>query len=115
MNTFPTLSTGPKIEGFTDEYVEGAVALVDLKSGYPLLIPRFNFVPRNFRFTRRLVSQTDKKIIEVFYQANKDLNFNWLNDQDSVTYEVIFADKPSCMLDGAKDEWRIEINLIQAF
>ena len=114
MNTFPTLSTAAQIEGFVDEYSDDAVTIADPKSGYPFIISNFTFDARNIRFTLRHVSQTDKESFETFYQANKTVSFNWLNEQDDTTYEVVFAHKPNCELDDANDEWKIGIGLIQA-
>ena len=114
MNTFPTISIGPKVNGFADEYSDDAIVTANSKSGYPFLVSVFNFNPRNFRFILRQVSQTDKETLETFYQANKEVSFNWLNEQDDVTYEVVFAYKPSCELDGEKSKWKIGIGLIQA-
>ncbi len=114
MNTFPTLSVAAKREGFADEYSEDAVTIANPKSGYPFIISNFTFDARNIRFTLRRVSQTDKETFETFYQANKTISFNWLNEQDNYSYEMVFAHKPNCELDGANNEWKIGIGLIQA-
>ena len=113
MNTFPTISVAPKFEGFVDEYSDGAVDVADSKSGYPFVNVEFNIDPRHFSFILRNVPQIDKLAVEVFYQANKDVSFDWLNEQNDVTYEVVFASKPSCELDGANNKWKIELSLIQ--
>ena len=114
MNTFPTLSTGPKIEGFTDEYSDEAVVVADPSMGYPNINEEFAFNPRNFSYALQLVSQANKEAIEAFYQANKNVTFNWLNEQENVTYEVVFMAKPYCQLDGSKNQWKILLNLRQA-
>ena len=114
MNTFPTLSAAAKMEGFADEYSDDAVNIANPQSGYPFIISNFTFDARNIRFALRQVTQTDKETFETFYQANKTVSFNWLNEQDSTTYEVVFAHKPNCELDGANNIWKIGIGLIQA-
>ncbi len=114
MNTFPIISTGPKIEGFSDEYSDEAVVVADPSMGYPHVNEEFTFDARNFSHVLRQISQTDKETIETFYQANKELVFNWLNEQENVTYEAVFMAKPFCQLDGSKNEWKILLNLKQA-
>ena len=73
----------------------------------------FTFDPRTFNFDLRFVSQADKLTVTAFYEANKDVPFNWTNEQDDVEYEVIFASKPECRVDGGKDVWRIGLELRQ--
>lgn len=115
MNTFPTIDTGPKIKGFGDNYGDDAVIIADLKNGYPFVNELFTFNRRDFGpVLLRHVSQADKQTVMAFYQANKTVAFNWLNEQESVTYEVIFSRRPECQLDGEKDRWRIVISLRQA-
>ena len=115
MNTFPTIDTGPKIDGFEDSYSDEAVAIADLRSGYPVINELFTFNPRNFTLALAPVSQEDKETVMTFYQANKGVPFNWLNEQDNVTYEVVFASKPTCQLYGEKDKWMIAMKLRLAF
>lgn len=114
MNTFPTLSTGPKTTGFTDEYNDDAVAVSPAASGAHSLRSKLTFDGKSFSFSLTGVSQTDKETLETFYSANKSVVFYWLNEQDEETYEVLFAEKPYCELDGEKDKWKIGIKLIQA-
>lgn len=114
MNTFPTLSSGPKMEGFTDEYSDDAVAVSPAVSGAPSLRSKSTFDGKNFSFSLTQVSETDKNTVETFYAANKSVVFYWLNEQDEETYEVVFVEKPYCELDGEKDKWKIGIKLTQA-
>ena len=114
MNTFPTLSSGQRMEGFIHEYGDLTSILTDPKYGAALFINRATFDAWYFTFSLRLVSDTDKDTLEAFYQANKEVVFYWLNEQDDETYEVIFLEKPHCELDGQKDRWKIDIKLVQA-
>lgn len=113
MNTFPTISTGQRIEGFTDEYSDEAIAVANPVTGYPHVNEEHTFDGRNFSHDLRRVSQADKSAVETFYAANKGLAFNWLNEQEDVTYEVVFVTKPYCQLDGSKARWKIRLNLRQ--
>ena len=113
---FPSLalSTGPKIEGFTDEYSDEAVVVVNSATGYPYVNEEFIFDPRNFSHVLRDVSQADKLTVETFYRTNKAVSFYWRNEQEDELYEVVFMSKPYCQLDGANDRWKILLNLRQA-
>ena len=74
MNTFPTLSSAPRIEGFTDEY-NNETAIADARSGKPLLIPKTTFDGKIFIFGLRHVSDTDKNTLEVFLTDDGMNNF----------------------------------------
>ena len=114
MSNFPTLTVSPKIDGFTDEYSRDGQRIADPTNGYPLLIRELHFNPRYFRFTLYNATDEDKTTLMDFYDSNKDKTFNWTNEQDSTTYEVMFAEKPKCQLNGQKDRWNIELVLVQA-
>jgi hypothetical protein len=116
MNTFPTISKAPSFNNFRDVFSDESVTVADLKNGYPFINVNFNFNPKYPSFSLRYVSQTDKETIETFYENNKDVPFNWLSEQNNITYEVVFAKKPHCELEaGEKEEWKIDLELIQAF
>ncbi len=114
MNTFPTLSTGPSDKVFSDEYDSEAVLIGSAANGYPVLNKLFTFDPRTFRYEERFVSNADKLTLMTFYDVNKDVPFNWTNDQDDAVYEVIFLGPPRCKVDGEKDVWRIFLELKQS-
>ena len=114
MNTFPTISQGPKIEGFTDEYSDDAVSIPAPNNGHQVITEVHQFNPRNFSFMLRDVKEADKLTVETFYKNNKGKHFYWLNEQEDTTYEVVFMDKPLTQLDGANNRWRILVNLKQA-
>jgi len=113
MNTFPTLSSSPNIKGFVEELSDEAVRIASTASGYPVLNKLFTFDPRTWKFALYCVSQTDKSAVITFYEANKDVPFNWKNGQDGETYEVIFMSKPACQLEDCKDLWLINLILRQ--
>jgi len=108
-NNFPVLSRSPEVKGFVEELSSEAVQIADRASGYPLLNKLFTFDAKTFQFTLPFVSQADKITLLTFYEANKDVPFNWLNRQDGITYEVIFMTKPACQLEACKDLWRINL------
>ena len=110
---FPTLSTSPRFEGFIDEYSDEAVMMDTYASGYPLLNPQFTYNPKFFSYDLNFVSQADKESFMTFYNNNKKNNILWVNEQDDITYLVIFTGKPFCGLDGTNDEWKIETDLKQ--
>jgi len=113
MADFPTLSSSPNVEGFVEELSDEAVQIASMASGHPLVNKLFTFDPKTWKFTLDCVSQIDKSAVIAFYEANKDVPFNWLNGQDSVTYEVIFMSKPACQLEDCRDLWRINLTLRQ--
>jgi len=115
MNTFPTLSQGQKIEGFTDEYSDDAVLIPASNTGHQTITEGHQFNARNFSYILRDVIEADKILVENFYRSNKGKHFLWANEQEDYTlYEVVFMDKPLTQLDGAKSRWKILINLKQA-
>lgn len=115
MNTFPTLSTGLDISGFSDEPSDNAVRIASTASGYPVINELFTFDPRTFSGTLSNVSETDKQTVMAFYEANKGVPFYWLNEQDDTVYEVCFASKPRpSIMDGDdKTKWRIPLTFLQ--
>lgn len=111
---FPILSTSPRIEGYVDEYPDETVIRDFYESGYPVVNPQFTLDLKSFLHSLKYVSNADKLIVMAFYLSNRDDNFFWTNEQDDDTvYEVIFVRRPNCVLDGAKDEWKIDLELKQ--
>lgn len=111
--SFPVISRKPS-HAFSDEPSDKAVLIGDTASGYPVLNKLFTFDPRTFSFELPCVPEADKLVIMAFYEAHKDKSFPWYNDQDYTWYEVVFAGKPTCRLDGRGDLWRITLSLRQA-
>lgn len=110
--SFPGLSRGPS-HAFIDEPDSNTVIVGSTASGYPVLNKQSTFDSRTFTFQLRSVSEADKLTVMAFYEQHKDIPFPWYNKQDATTYEVAFASRPRCRIDGRKDLWRIQLKLIQ--
>lgn len=113
MNTFPTISRNPGVSGYNFDKSSDAILVANRASGLPVLNKIWTFDPIIFSFKLNLVSDTDKNTIMDFYEANKDVPFYWYNNQDSITYEVIFTRPVRCSLDKIKTRWQISIELQQ--
>lgn len=112
-SSFPIIRRKPS-HTFSAEPSTEAVLIGDYASGYPLQNKQFTFDPTTFTPELRSVAEADKLIVMAFYKAHKDIPFPWYNDQDDTWYEVIFISRPRCRLDGRKDLWRINLNLLQS-
>lgn len=110
--SFPGLSRKPS-HTFSDEPSDRAVVVGSTASGYPVLNKQFTFDPRTFTPELRSLSEADKLTVMAFYEQHKDIPFPWYNEQDDTTYEVCFTEPPRCRMDGRKDLWRIQLNLLQ--
>jgi len=114
MATFPELLRGPGAKGYTEVIDSEAVQIGKKASGLPVLNKLFTFAGKTFKHTRFLVSQANKESYLTFYEANKDVPFDWNNEQeDGTTYEVIFVSPPKCTLDKLKNRWRIQFVFAQ--
>lgn len=113
MATFPVLDRGPGAKGFSEVIEPEAVQIGKKASGLPVLNKLFTFAGKTWKHTRFLVTQADKETYLTFYEANKDVPFDWANEQDAETYEVIFLGPPKCVLDRLKDRWRIQFVFAQ--
>jgi len=114
MATFPiTLSRSPGASGFTEELSSDTVEVASKASGLPVINKLFTFDAKTWKHTLNLVSQADKETIMTFYDGNKDIPFSWVNQQDAVTYEVIFDGPPQCQLDKVKTRWKITLTFLQ--
>jgi len=113
MANFPALSRGLGASGFTETYNPEAVESASNQSGLPLRIKLFTFVPKTFKHTRFLVTQADKDTSDAFYIANCAIPFNWTNENDAATYEVVFDHPPKCTLDKIKGRWKIQYTFTQ--
>ena len=113
MNTFLNIGRKPDAEGFVREPAGGAVVIGETASGYPVLNKLFTFEPDIIEFELRGVIDPDMQTVMDFYEDNKDVPFYWYDDQGKKTYEVCFAGKPGCRLDGCVDLWRITIKFKQ--
>jgi len=113
MNTWPVgLSRGPGIN-WTEIDSKSAVKIANAASGLPVINELFTFDPRTWMGVFNLVSQADKETINTFYQDNKGVPFNWLNPQDTLTYQVIFMSPPKNVLDKISTRWRISFTFKQ--
>jgi len=112
ISSFPGLSRGPS-HNFSDEKSDDAVLIHSTASGYPVLNKLFTFDGRTFTPELRSVIEVDKLAVMAFYETNKAKEFPWYNEQDATWYTVCFISKPKCRLDGRKDLWRIQLNLLQ--
>ena len=114
MATFPVLSRGPGARGYTEEIDKDAMQIGKKASGLPVLNKLQTFAGKTWKHTRYLVTQADKETYLTFYEANKDVPFDWNNEQeDGTTYEVIFLGPPKCSLDRLKTRWRIQFVFAQ--
>lgn len=114
MAQFPTISRSPGSKNYTEELSKGTIQVAKKASGLPLLNKLFTFDAKNWKFTQNLVSQTDKESLITFYEANKDVPFDWKNEQeDDTVYEVVCNSPPKCQLDRLKNRWRIVWSLTQ--
>lgn len=108
MATFPVLSRGIGAKGFSELIDPAAVWVGKMASGLPVLNKLFTFAGKTWKYTRYLVIQADKEEYLTFYEANKDVPFDWVNEQEGgEPYEVIFLSPPKCQLDKLKDRWKI--------
>lgn len=111
---FPVLSRKPGVKGYTEDISKEAVHVASKASGLPMVNKLFTFAPKTWKHTRYLITQADKVAYLVHYEANKDVPFNWANEQeDDEVYEVIYAAPPKCTLDKLKGLWRIVFVFIQ--
>jgi len=105
---FPVLSRGPGGKSYTEDISKEAVQIGVKASGLPVLNKLFTFAPKTWKHTRYLVSQADKVTYMAYYETNKDVPFDWANEQeDGTVYEVIFDGPPKCQLDRIKNRWQI--------
>lgn len=110
--SFPRIGRKPG-HRFGDETTKEAVSVGSTASGYPVFNKLFTFDPRTFSLEYHLVTDADKLIVMNFYDTHKDLSFPWYNDQNHSWYETGFVAKPKCRIDGRRDLWRINLELIQ--
>ena len=113
MAAFPALSRSPGHTGFVEDLNARAVGVASKASGLPMVNKLFTFNPESWRYILNLVSQADKEAIITHYKANCDIPFDWLNEQNDVTYEVIYAKPPVCRLDKSQITWKISLTLTQ--
>lgn len=113
MAAFPVISRSPGAKGYTEVLDKNAVKVASAASGLPVVNKLFTFQPITFKHTLFLVAQADKDTVTAHYEANKDVPFNWDNDQDSNTYEVIYAMPPKLTMDKINGRWKIVFVFIQ--
>ena len=113
MATFPVLSRFPGAQGYIEETSKDTVEVASKASGLPIVNKLFTFDPKTWKYNLFLVSQADKNTVAAFYEANKDVPFDWYNYQEATTYEVIFEQPPQYSLDKIKIRWQISLTLTQ--
>ena len=111
---FPVLSRSPGATGYTEEITNDAVQIAQKASGLPVVNKLFTFAPKTWKHTRFLVTQADKEAYLTYYEDNKDVPFNWDNEQEGGTpYEVIFYGSPKCQLNKMNNLWKIVFVFMQ--
>ncbi|KKN57510.1 hypothetical protein LCGC14_0561270 [marine sediment metagenome] len=116
MATFPTLTRKGSKSGWLQTPNKNAVKVASAASGLPVVNKLFTFDGPTWKYVLKLVTSTDKDTLETFYGNNKDVPFDWLNPQDSNTYEVIFASPPRYTCggsDGTNFYWNITLVITQ--
>ena len=104
---FPTISRSPGASGYSERLNKNAVHIANKASGLPVPIKLYTFIPETWKYTLYLVSQIDKETVITHYKANCGVPFNWLNEQETNMYEVIYGSPPDCDLDRLKNLWKI--------
>ena len=116
MATFPVLTCKGNKKGYAERHNKAAVNIASKASGLPIVNKLFTFDAMTWKYTLDPVLNADKLTLITFYNANKDVPFDWLNPQDANTYEVIFDDPPACTFvgsDGTNFYWKIILTLTQ--
>jgi len=116
MATFPVIVRKGAMSGYSETHSSDAIKVASKASGLPLLNKLFTFDPRTWKYTVTTVTNADKLTLLTFYDANKDVPFDWLNPQDGNTYEVIFDKPPVCTMagsDGTNIYWKINLVILQ--
>lgn len=116
MSTFPVLERKGSRAGWSETPNKAAVSVADKGSGLPVVNKLFTFDGPTWAYSLKLVTTADKDTLQAFYEANKDVPFDWLNPQDGNTYEVIFAAPPKWSMagsDGTDEFWNVILKLTQ--
>ena len=116
MATFPILTRKGSKAGWSETPNKNAVKVASAASGLPVLNKIFTFDGPTWKYMLKLVTSADVGTLKAFYEANKDVPFDWLNPQDSNTYEVIFASPPQYSgggSDGTNFYWNIKLTITQ--
>jgi len=112
-DAFPVLSRKPGAAGYSADPVAGSTKVANAMSGLPVVNELFTFVPVEFKVPFNLMAQADYDAVMAHYRANRGVPFNWVNDQDTNTYEVVYAKEPQCKLDRLRTLWKIDVTFIQ--
>ena len=91
MPTFPTLSQGAAIEGFTVEPVFDPTLVNQMEAGVQTTRPQSTVVPRQWRFRFSGLTDADKTLLDTFFGTTVRWGgtaFDWENTDDGSTYSV---------------------------
>ncbi len=116
MATFPVLTRKGSVNGYSETNSKNAVSVGSKASGLPIVNKLFTFDPMTWKYTLSLASNADKATLKAFYIANQDVPFDWVNPQDTNTYEVVFDRPPQISMagsDGTNIYWKITLTLTQ--
>ena len=116
MATFPVVDRKGGIREYSEVQSKDAVHVASKAGGLPVVNKLFTFDPMSWKYTLNLVSDADKVTLLTFYNANKDVPFDWLNPQDGETYEVIFNKPPQSAgegSDGTNFYWKMVFEITQ--
>ena len=101
MADFPTLSSKPDSENWTEEPAVDPTIRSEFENGAVQTRTRFTDVPKKWDLIYRDMSQADKDTLKAFEKTvgyGGDI-FNWTNPQDTNTYEVRFAGPVKCKVE----------------
>lgn len=115
MNTFPTLIRKFS-SNLSDEHSRETVQHARRANGSILLNKIFTFDSMTFSRELDKAPQSDRDDIEEFYKENKDEIFLWYNDDDEITYEVVFVQPPKyrfAMRSLGESYWNISLTFEQ--
>lgn len=91
MPTFPTLSQGAAIEGFTVEPAFNPTLVNQMEAGVQTTRPQSTVVPRQWRFRFSGLTDADKTLLDTFFGTTVRWGgspFDWENTDDGTTYSV---------------------------
>ena len=105
MNTYPTISTVGKAQGWREPFSNGAVKRAHMSSGYPFSYQTRTFDAKHFKHILRHVSTADMETLRTFYEANKASEMWWLHPSvnENIYYHVQYEGVFDPQIDGDED------------